>query len=152
MAHVYIGIGTNVGSRMENLISAKSRLFSSNHIECLKESTVIETKPVDYLKQPDFLNQIVLIETNIRPQALLTLLKKIESDMGRKKTISKGPRIIDLDILLYDDQIIKTKELVIPHPRIMMREFILKHLVEIEPGLTDPVDNRRYLDIYKEFQ
>lgn len=148
MARVYIGLGTNLGNRRINLERAKEKILSRYSISLIKESSIDETDPVDYLDQPKFLNQIILIETSTQPYELLSILKKIELEMGRTREVLKGPRVIDLDILLYDDIINDSEELNIPHPGIKKRHFILKHLLEIDPDLMDPVEKRSYRDIY----
>jgi 2-amino-4-hydroxy-6-hydroxymethyldihydropteridine diphosphokinase len=148
VARVYIGLGTNLGNRKKNLERAKEKILSRYSISLIKESSIDETNPVDYLDQPKFLNQIILIETSTQPYDLLSILKKIELEMGRTRKVRKGPRVIDLDILLYDDIINDSEELNIPHPGIKKRHFILKHLLEIDPELMDPVEKRSYRDIY----
>ena len=150
MALVYIALGSNIGDRGKNLIMAKEILFSKNSITLMKESSIDATVPVDYINQPEFLNQIVLAETNISPKNLLEELKKIEASMGRTGTAPKGPRIIDLDILLYDGTILNTTELIIPHPEIKRRGFILKLLLEIAPDLADPHDGKKYWEVFEE--
>lgn len=144
MALVYLGIGTNLGDRHDNIRRAKSELLSSGKINIIKESLIEETAPVDFIDQPHFLNQVILTETGILPPDLLTLIKNTEKKMGREKTIEKGPRIIDLDILLYDDIVLLSAELKIPHPEIKNRKFILKHLLEISPDLCDPRTGESY--------
>ncbi len=148
MAHVFIGLGSNLGDRQVNLAEACRLLLSIKGISLLKKSSIEETKPVDFLEQPDFLNQIIQIKTLIDPLELLNITKKIENGLGRVKTIPKGPRIIDLDILLYDDLIMNSPELTIPHPQIKNRKFILKHLIEIDPELADPVTGILYRKYY----
>lgn len=149
MALVFIGLGSNLGDRLINIKNACKELLQNSNIFLVKSSSIEETDPVDYLDQQPFLNQIILVKTNILPDKLLKELKSIEISMGRKKTILKGPRIIDLDILLYDNTIQNTRELTIPHPEIKNRLFILKHLLELDPALTDPASGLLYRDIYK---
>ncbi len=144
MAEVYIGMGTNMGDREKNLLDAVERLGSMDEVNVTGKSPVLETEPVDYLDQPHFLNQVVKISTNLEPEKLLDKLQTIESLMGREKGVPKGPRIIDLDILLYDDRIIKTDRLTIPHPEIMNRSFVLEHLLELDPDLVNPVTLLKY--------
>jgi 2-amino-4-hydroxy-6-hydroxymethyldihydropteridine diphosphokinase len=150
MAHVYIGIGTNLGERENNLGHALRCLESIGEVEVMGKSSVLETEPVDYLDQPRFLNQVVKITTTLGPRDLLDKLKKIEDDMGRKKDIPKGPRVIDLDILLYDDIVISSHELTIPHPEIENRSFVLKHLLELDPELENPATFSKYREALKE--
>jgi len=141
---VYIGLGTNLGNKENNLATAIKKISSIPDIKIIKTSSVTKTKPVDYLKQPDFLNQIILIETKIKPLDLLKKLNNIENIMGRKKTIPKGPRIIDLDILLYGNLVISNKRLQIPHKEILNRQFILKHLIELNRNLKNPINQKPY--------
>ena len=144
MAKVYIGLGTNLGNKYKNISDAINHISASEKISIIKKSSIKETDPVDYLDQPVFLNQIILIETTIEPEELLQLLNKIEVQMGREKTIPKGPRIIDLDILLYNDLIYNSEKLTIPHQEIKNRDFILEHLVELDDKLVDPITHDQY--------
>ena len=147
MATVYIGLGTNMGNRENNLSNALDYLENDSNIHNIKTSSIKETMPVDYLNQPHFLNQVICIETGYSPRELLVSLKSIEDEMGRKKEIPKGPRIIDLDILLYDDLILDTDDLKIPHLEIHNRNFILEHLIELSPELEDPRSKKMYKDL-----
>jgi 2-amino-4-hydroxy-6-hydroxymethyldihydropteridine diphosphokinase len=147
MAIVYIGLGSNMGDREKNLADAVSRLSSHPFITTLKQSSVLETEPVDYLEQPRFLNKIIVIETTLAPCELLNQTREIEVKLGRQKTLPKGPRTIDLDILLYDEIILQTVDLTIPHPEIKNRKFIMQHLVELDPDLKDPITKQKYRDI-----
>jgi 2-amino-4-hydroxy-6-hydroxymethyldihydropteridine diphosphokinase len=149
MPLVYIGLGSNLGDRKLNIAKACDALLKTGKIEILKTSRIEETVPVDYLNQPLFLNQIILVKTKLIPVELLKTVKIIEKKLGRKKTVPKGPRIIDLDILLYDNAVINSRRLTIPHPEIKNRGFILKHLIEIDQKLADPVSGFLYTDIYK---
>lgn len=130
---IFIGIGSNIGDRTKNIETALEEI--SNLAKITNKSTIIETKPVGYDDQGDFLNLVVEIETDLSPLDLLKHLNEIENKMGRIRTIKDGPRIIDLDILLYKNQTISQKNLKIPHPRMHEREFVLKPLIEIAPGL-----------------
>jgi len=149
MAFAYIGLGSNLDDRKKNLDAAADAIASNPGTIVVKKSTIIETDPVDYLNQPRFLNQVILIETDLAPLELLRHLQQIETDLGRSRTIPKGPRTIDLDILLYDTIVMETGDLTIPHPQIKNREFILKHLVELGPELTDPVSGDAYRTFIK---
>ena len=114
-----------------------------------KQSSMYETKPWGLTDQPDFVNMAVEAETDLAPIELLEMLKKIEKDMGRRDTIRWGPRIIDLDILLYDDIILKTDSLTIPHPLMHEREFVLGPLSEIAGDLIHPVLKKSIGDLLK---
>jgi len=144
MPRAFIGLGSNLGNREANLENAVKCVSSISRVSVVRKSSVSETDPVDYHEQPRFLNQIIIIETTLSPGELLGQLKQCEVGLGRVKSFAKGPRSIDLDILLYDDIILKTGELSIPHPEISNRPFILKHLVELEPELADPVTGTLY--------
>ena len=149
MALAYIGLGANMENRTGNIAKAIYELSLQEDVEIVRKSRIEETDPVDYLEQPEFLNQIALIRTELNPSDLLQVLQDIENRIGRIRTTAKGPRIIDLDILLYDDIILELDDLEIPHPEIKNRDFILKHLVEIEPGLKDPLSGETYMNIYR---
>jgi 2-amino-4-hydroxy-6-hydroxymethyldihydropteridine diphosphokinase len=122
-------------------------LESIGPLTILKQSSILETKPVNFLQQPGFLNKIIVLETQLPPLELLYTLKQAEIDLGRKKIFPKGPRSIDLDILLYDDLVLNIEDLIIPHPEIKNRKFILQHLVELDPELIDPVSGIKYKDL-----
>ncbi|HQJ72292.1 MAG TPA: 2-amino-4-hydroxy-6-hydroxymethyldihydropteridine diphosphokinase [Spirochaetota bacterium] len=144
MAIVYIGLGSNLGDREKNLRDAINALASLPSITPLKQSSILETEPIDYLDQPLFLNMIIVVETALAPHELLETTGRIELELGRRKTVPKGPRTIDLDILLYDSIILSTGDLIIPHPEIKNRQFIIRHLVELDPELKDPITNEYY--------
>ena len=137
MPAVYIALGSNIGDRERNIRDAIRRVSESG-IRVLKVSSLYETEPVDYLDQPWFLNAVLEAQTTLIPEQLLATLRQIESQMGSKKPFAKGPRLIDLDILLYDDATIDTPELQIPHPRMLQRNFVLAPLAEIAPELRHP--------------
>ncbi len=132
----YIGIGSNLGDRIQNCKLAVKSISSVPKISLIKQSSWIETDPVGYLDQNRFINGAVLIETSLSPTDLLNELQKIENKMGRVRTIPMGPRTIDLDLLLYDDLQIKTETLTIPHPRMKERDFVQIPLLEIAPSLA----------------
>jgi len=134
---VYLSIGSNVGARDQNLTAALAALPSAG-IEVRRVSAVYETEPVDYLDQEWFLNCVVEGKTELPALDLLRGLREIEARMGSKKLIAKGPRLIDVDILLYGQHTIDTPELQVPHPRMTQRRFVLVPLAEIAPGLRHP--------------
>ncbi|MCM8757842.1 MAG: 2-amino-4-hydroxy-6-hydroxymethyldihydropteridine diphosphokinase [Candidatus Omnitrophica bacterium] len=132
MAICYLGVGSNLGYRRKNIFLAIQKISELKSTNVLKISKMIKTKPQGGpQKQPDYLNCALKIETKFSPYLLLKKLKKIEKEMGRTSTVRYGPRIIDLDILLYEDKIINKKGLKIPHPKMFFREFVLKPLSEI---------------------
>ena len=138
MSIAYIGIGSNLGNREENCQKAIALLIEKN-IKITKRSSLYEIEAWGVKEQPRFINMAVEIETNLEPAELLKVIKEIENSMGRREGIRWGPRVIDLDVLLYDDLILKTGELEIPHPAIKDREFVLKPLSEIAPDKIHPI-------------
>ncbi len=136
MAKVYLGLGSNVGNRARNIYSALRRLQHEIHLDQI--SSLYQTQPVGYSDQPWFLNLVCTAETHLSPEDLLVLAKRIEREMGRKKGIRFGPRIIDIDILFYEDLIMDVPQLEIPHPRLAERGFVLIPLNEVAPGLLHP--------------
>lgn len=134
---VYLSLGSNLGDRAANLRAAIAALPPADTL-VRQVSSFYETEPVDFLDQPWFLNCVVEGETNLEPLALLESLHSIEARMGSKKEFAKGPRLIDLDILLYGSETIETRELQVPHPRMLLRRFVLAPLAELAPGLKHP--------------
>ena len=134
----FLSLGSNLGSRPKNLATA-ARFLRENGIEVLRASSIYETEPVDQLDQPWFLNQVLKVRSALDPPALLGLAKSIEARMKRVPTVAKGPRAIDIDILFAGDTILDTPELVIPHPRLTQRNFVLVPLCEIAPEIRHPV-------------
>jgi 2-amino-4-hydroxy-6-hydroxymethyldihydropteridine diphosphokinase len=133
---VYIALGSNLEDRQANLQMAIQALQPS--VRVLECSPVYQTPPWGYLDQPAFLNQVVKGETELSPRELLDLLKRIEVEMGRQKTVINGPRLIDLDILFYDDLTVDSPQLTIPHPRLAGRGFVLVPLADLAPELRYP--------------
>src|ERR1700690_982251 len=138
MATIYIGIGSNLGDKEGNCKTAIERL-SENGIAVKKISSPYRTKPWGVEDQPDFVNMAVKAETSIKPSELLTILKAIEKEMGRQDGVHWGPRLIDLDLLFYDDLVISCDKLAIPHPLLHKREFVLLPLAEIAAEFVHPV-------------
>ena len=137
MVAVYLGLGSNLGDREYNLRRAVSLL--SRRASLIALSSVYETEPWGYASQPAFLNMACLLETSLSPQDLLELAQGVERDLGRVPSFRYGPRVIDVDILLYGDEVIETPRLQVPHPRLWKRAFALTPLAEIAPGLAHPV-------------
>lgn len=144
MSLVYLGLGSNLGDRKQNLQKARLLIEQNTNITIVQESSILETEPVEFIDQPLFFNQIILVTTNYSPFQLHKETIRVEKFMGRKKIIPKGPRIIDIDILLYDDITLKSEGLEIPHPGILNRPFIVQHLVELDPSLCDPMTGKQY--------
>ncbi len=133
----YISVGSNLGDRKANLKFAMS--FLAKKAIALRNSSYFETEPVGFLDQPWFLNIAVEMETRLTPSELLSFCQEIERSRGRVRTFPNAPRILDLDILLYGDEIINREDLIIPHPRLSERRFVLEPLAEIAPDVLHPV-------------
>lgn len=132
MTICYLGIGSNLGDRRKNIKAAVKEINLLKNTKVIKASKLIETKPQGGpVNQNNFLNGALKIRTAFSPVLLLKQLKQIERKLGRKKAVRNGPRVIDLDILLYADRIINTKSLVVPHPRMFGRDFVITPLAEI---------------------
>lgn len=134
---VYLGLGTNLGDRLDNLQSAVAAL--PPQVVPGDCSPVYETLPWGFEDQPAFLNQVLRAHTRLQPQELLRHLKGVEEQMGRQPNIKYGPRIIDLDILFYDRLVLETENLTIPHPHLDERAFVLVPLTDLAPGFRHPV-------------
>jgi 2-amino-4-hydroxy-6-hydroxymethyldihydropteridine diphosphokinase len=135
---VYLSLGSNLGDRAKNLRDAIAALRKAG-VSVTRISSNYETEPVDYRDQPWFLNCALEAETELQAAALLKVLRQIEAEMGSHKAVPKGPRLIDLDILLYDDETFDTPELQVPHPRMHLRRFVLEPLAEIAANARHPV-------------
>jgi 2-amino-4-hydroxy-6-hydroxymethyldihydropteridine diphosphokinase len=147
----YLSIGSNIGDRLENLRQACRRLESSG-LRLRALSSVYETEPVDVLEQDWFLNCAVAIETTLGPLELLDKVHDIERDLGRRREIPKGPRTIDIDILLYGDATFRGESLTLPHPRMLARRFVLEPLREIAPAFRVPPADKSVDDLYRELK
>jgi len=145
---VYLGTGSNLGDRLGNLFQAQAAL--APQIRLLRASSVYETPPWGYNDQPAFLNQVLEVETELAPQALLTRLKAIEAELGRVENFRYGPRSIDIDILFYGGQVFESETLSIPHPMLAERAFVLAPLAELVPELIHPQLKRSAADLLAE--
>jgi 2-amino-4-hydroxy-6-hydroxymethyldihydropteridine diphosphokinase len=143
-----LALGTNLGEREKNLEFARAAL--APEVKIVEESPIYETPPWGYTEQPKFLNQVVKAETNLSPEALLSYLKEIESQLGRRQTIRYGPRVIDLDILFYDDVVLSQSGLTIPHPHLHKRAFVLVPLADLAPDMQHPILNQSVSEILEE--
>jgi 2-amino-4-hydroxy-6-hydroxymethyldihydropteridine diphosphokinase len=135
---IYLSLGSNLGDRAANLERAIEALPEIG-VRVLRRSSIYETQPVDFLAQPWFLNCVVEAETSLEPRQLLEELQAIELQLGSKKLVPRGPRIIDLDVLFYQAVVIHAAGIEIPHPRLAARRFVLVPLAEIAPELRHPV-------------
>jgi 2-amino-4-hydroxy-6-hydroxymethyldihydropteridine diphosphokinase len=141
MKTIYLGLGSNVGDREAYLRTALARLEAPD-LHVLRTSPVYETEPVDYTDQRWFLNVVAEAETELFPMQLLSRTSRIEREMGRVRTIAKGPRTIDIDILFYGRAVVRSSKLQIPHPRIAERRFVLVSLADLVPDLRHPVSHQ----------
>ncbi|MBR6402036.1 MAG: 2-amino-4-hydroxy-6-hydroxymethyldihydropteridine diphosphokinase [Eubacterium sp.] len=146
---VYLGLGSNLGDRENYLDTAIDELSKDSAITVGKVSTYIETEPYGPVDQPDFMNGVIEIETFLEPDELLDIIHDIEAEAGRERKIHWGPRTLDIDILLFDDIIMNTETLTIPHPEMHKREFVLKPLVEIASNVIHPVYMKTASDLYR---
>jgi 2-amino-4-hydroxy-6-hydroxymethyldihydropteridine diphosphokinase len=131
-------VGSNLGDRQALIRKALELLGRSPEVQVLRQSALYESVPVGVRDQPRFLNAVALISTELTPQSLLILLQSIEKRLGRRRGSRWGPRPIDLDMLFYDEQLIDEPNLIVPHPELAKRAFVLVPLVEIAPGLKHP--------------
>lgn len=137
-SRAFIGLGSNMGDRLGYLKAALGELAAHPEIRLGRASSFYESEPVGYRQQDWFINQVVEVETALDPWKLLAVLQGIENKLGRKRVIRWGPRVIDLDLLLYGELVLSGEELAIPHPRMYERNFVLFPLNEIAPDLRHP--------------
>src|SRR5215831_9009319 len=139
MPRAYVGLGSNMGDRERMLWSAVHMLAFNPEVEVVAVSSIRETEPVGIVDQPRFLNAAVAIDTELEPRALLDLLMAVERELGRTRDGPRfGPRTIDLDLLLYGDEIVDEPGLAVPHPRLHERRFVMEPLAELDPDLVVP--------------
>ncbi|WP_392486497.1 2-amino-4-hydroxy-6-hydroxymethyldihydropteridine diphosphokinase [Haloimpatiens sp. FM7315] len=148
----YIGLGSNLGDKEYNLNKAIEYINNSPYTKVIKVSSFYITKPYGYLDQEDFLNCALAVETLLNPEKLMDILLNIEKELKRERLIKWGPRTIDLDILLYDDLVISKEKIVVPHPFMQDRMFVLEPLTEIAPYAIHPLLNKRIYQLKKELE
>ena len=141
MKTVYLSLGSNIGDREANLRAAIERLPAAG-VNVLRVSPIYETEPVDYTAQAWFLNLVLEGDTELFPMQLLSRTSRIERELGRMRGVPKGPRTIDIDILLYGRRVVRSGSLEIPHPRMSERRFVLAPLADLAPDLVHPVTHR----------
>ena len=140
MATVYISLGSNLGERENYLAQARKAIEKSFNLP--RFSKIYETEPVDLKDQPWFLNQVAEFQTDLAPETLLEWVRALEAQAGRQREIPKGPRTLDVDILLYDDWVLDVEELVLPHPRLEYRRHVLVPLAELTPERCLPMSQK----------
>lgn len=149
MNTIYLSLGSNIGDRAENIARAIAAL-AEHGLHFTRQSSLYETEPVELREQEWFLNCVVEAQTDRAPREAMAALLAIERSLGRERTIPKGPRIIDIDILLFGDAVVKEPQLEIPHPRMAARRFVLVPLVEIAPDAWHPVLRKSITDLLRE--
>ena len=142
MARAFVGIGANLGDPVAQVERAMAELAKLVDTRVVRTSSLYRTAPIGHTDQPDFVNAVVLVDTALSPRELLDALLAIEHAAGRERTFQNAPRLLDLDVLLYGDEIIDSPGLVVPHPRMHERAFVLAPLVEIAPGAAIPRQGR----------
>jgi 2-amino-4-hydroxy-6-hydroxymethyldihydropteridine diphosphokinase len=148
----YIGMGSNLGDRLQHLKDAAALLSAADGIQLKELSPVYETAPVGYTDQPDFLNCVAKLSTVLTPRELLEQCFEIENSLHRKRTVRWGPRTVDLDLLFYGEAVQDDPDLTLPHPRIQERAFVLIPLMDLAPDLIHPVFRRTIRALLQEFQ
>lgn len=143
---IYLSLGSNLGNRPAHIAEAIGALGAAG-VRVLRQSSLYATEPVDFRTQSWFLNCVVEAETEWMPRQLLRALQEMERRLGRRKTVRRGPRVIDLDILLYGSSVIRSADLKVPHPRMAERRFVLVPLNEIAPGLRHPTLHRTIAEL-----
>lgn len=148
---VFIGLGSNLGDKEANLAAAREKM-AEQKIQICQASSLLETQPWGGVEQDSFLNQVVEAETWLNPQELIQTLLAIETDLGRVREIKWGPRVIDLDILYLDQEEIYSSDLIVPHPYVAERAFVLESLVEIAPHFVDPVKKKSIRQLWDDVE
>ena len=145
---VYLSLGSNLGDRRANLGNAIGKLLNLGNL--LAVSSFYETEPVEFTDQPWFLNCAVALQTELSPQDYLSEIMAIEKEMGRQRDQPKGPRIIDIDVLLFGKMVLRTPQLTIPHPAMQQRRFVLEPLAEIAPEVQHPELKKTIQELLRE--
>jgi len=149
MPIAYVGLGSNIGDKVKNIKTALNLLDKLDNISVMKYSSFYETEPIGYEEQDWFVNAVAKLETSLSPQKLLSAFMEIEQAMGRKRDIKWGPRLIDLDLLLYDQIYMDSPDLIIPHPMMHERAFVLVPLASIDPDINHPIFNKTIGELLK---
>jgi 2-amino-4-hydroxy-6-hydroxymethyldihydropteridine diphosphokinase len=149
MHTIFLALGSNVGDKVANLEQAI--LLLEEHVSGIKKAQLYQTKPVGYEQQDNFVNTAVAGQTDLSPEELFIFVKQIEKKVGRTERFRWGPREIDIDILFYDDLILKNETLQIPHPRLHERDFVLRPLMDLAPQLSHPVLKQTIAELWQLF-
>lgn len=149
MKRVYLSLGSNLGNRVAQIRKALEMLHAAG-IRIRRVSSLYKTEPVDFRRQPWFVNCVAEVQTNLMPLQLLKKLKSIERALGRRSAVPKGPRLIDIDILLYDNVVMRSRALSIPHARLDQRRFVLVPLRELAASVRHPLTQRTVLEMLHE--
>jgi 2-amino-4-hydroxy-6-hydroxymethyldihydropteridine diphosphokinase len=144
VTRAYLGLGSNLGDKIKHLEEAVRLIGKQQGIDIVAASSIYETEPIGFVDQPSFLNCVVVIDTDLLPRELLVAIGSIESELKRKRAVYQGPRTIDIDILLYNDKVVDEPGLMIPHPKIIERAFVLVPLIELTPEIEVPGFGRAY--------
>ena len=150
--HCYLGLGSNLGDKQGYITKAIQKISSLKNVETLRTSKVITTLPFGKTDQPDFLNCVIKVKTSLKPEVLMQKCFDIENQLGRVREEKWGPRTIDIDMLFYEDMVINSKLLVLPHPELHKREFVLTSLNELCPDLIHPVLKKTIKNIFLELK
>lgn len=150
--NAYLGLGSNLGDRFKNLSEALQRLNNTEGIEVRDISSVYETDPIDDTSQPKYLNAAVMVETTLEAKKLLKTCMTVERNMGRVRRERWESRVIDIDMLFYDDEVMSTVELTLPHPLLHEREFVLRPLADIAPDLVHPMLDENIAQLLSEVE
>ncbi len=151
MKNVFLSLGSNIGEREAQLDEAVERLEAAG-VRVVRRSSVYETEPQDLRDQPWFLNLVLEVETGLSPIQLLAAIQGIEKAMGRRRDVPKGPRTVDIDILLYGPAIVETEDIQIPHPRLDRRRFVLEPMAELAPDLRHPLSGKTISELLRDVQ
>ena len=150
MTGIYLGLGSNLGNRENNFSQCLSHLTDTQDIVIVKMSSIYETEPHGFIIQPGFLNMVIEIETQTPPDQLLNIIQNVEKKMGKKKYFHWGPRLIDIDILSFQNRVINSKKLTLPHQLMHLRKFVLVPLNEIAPDFIHPLVNKNINQLLNE--